>query len=224
MQLYQIMAVVDRDQEQQVRRMFWQCGAAVGLSQTALGTAPNEALDRYGLARMEKRIVSAVADEEQRVKLFRQARRQLSMDIPGRGILTAIPIKSVMGKQTLAFLSDSEIKGGAPRMEFEYELIVVILNEGFSDTVMDAARAAGAGGGTLLHAKGTGGERARKFFKVSLASEKDMIYIVAHRDEKAAIMKAIHAAAGPATEAGGVCFSMPISSVMGLRAREVDGE
>ena len=46
-------------------------------------------------------------------------------------------------------------------------------------------RAAGAAGGTVLHAKGTGGTRGEKFFSVSLADEKDMIYIIAHKDEKA---------------------------------------
>ena len=104
-------------------------------------------------------------------------------------------------------------------MNFEYELIVVVLNEGFSDQAMDAAREAGAGGGTVLHAKGTGGKRAEKFFSVRFADEKDMIYIVAHKDEKNAVMKAINKICGPSTEARGVCFSMPISSVMGLRSR-----
>ena len=83
-------------------------------------------------------------------------------------------------------------------MNFEHELITVILNEGYSDFVMDAARAAGAGGGTVLHAKGTGGTRGEKFFSVSLADEKDMIYIIAHKDEKAAIMRSINEQAGTA--------------------------
>ena len=107
-------------------------------------------------------------------------------------------------------------------MEFEHELIVVILNEGFSDFVMDAARSAGAGGGTVLHAKGTGSKRAEKFFGVSLADEKDMVYIVAHRDEKAPIMRAISQQAGPGTKAGAICFSLPVSSVVGLRERSTD--
>lgn len=75
-------------------------------------------------------------------------------------------------------------------------------------------------GGTVLHAKGTGGTRGEKFFSVSLADEKDMIYIIAHKDEKAAIMRSINEQAGPGTKAGAICFSLPISSVAGLRARE----
>ena len=102
-------------------------------------------------------------------------------------------------------------------MHFEHELIVVILNEGHSDMVMDAARGAGAGGGTVLHAKGTGGIGTEKFFGVSLADEKDVIYIVASGKEKAAIMNAINKEAGPSTKAGAISFSLPVSDVAGLR-------
>ena len=85
---------------------------------------------------------------------------------------------------------------------------------------MDAARAAGAGGGTVLHAKGTGSKRGEKFFGVSLADEKDMVYIIAYADEKTAIMRAINENAGPGTKAGAICFSLPVSSVAGLRERD----
>lgn len=63
----------------------------------------------------------------------------------------------------------------------KYELLVVIANHGYSDLIMDAARGAGAAGGTVIHAKGTGMEGAEKFLGISLAAEKEMIYIVVHR-------------------------------------------
>jgi len=224
LELYQLIAVLDRENEAQMEGIFLSAGTTVGLSQPARGTAANEVLARYGLSQTEKRIVSTIADSTQQRMIFRMARNILYMDIPGNGILAAVPIKAVAGQQTLAFLTDSEIKGGAPAMEFEYELIIVVLNEGYADMAMDAAREAGAGGGTVLHAKGTGGKRAEKFYNVRFADEKDMVYIVAHKDEKAAVMRAVNAKAGPATEARGICFSLPISSVLGLRRREEDTE
>lgn len=75
--------------------------------------------------------------------------------------MLAVPLKSVAGARTLAYLTDNREMGGKPSMEFAHELIVVILNEGYSDFVMDAARSAGAGGGTVLHAKGTAGAARR---------------------------------------------------------------
>ena len=220
MELYQLIAVVDRETEEKLEGVFRTAGTAVGYSQPAHGTAGRDILARYGLAQTEKRIVATVASAAQQRMIFQLARRLLYMDIPGNGILAAIPIKAVGGRQMLAYLTDSEITGGTPTMDFEYELIVVVLNAGFADLAMDAAREAGAGGGTVLHAKGTGSARGEKFFSVRFADEKDMLYIVAHKSEKAAVMKAIATKAGPGTEARGICFSLPISSVMGLRARE----
>ena len=84
------------------------------------------------------------------------------------------------------------------------------------DAVMDAAREAGARGGTVLHGKGTGSKDAEKFFRVSIAQEKELILIVAKSDEKAAIMKSIVTNAGVNTEAGAVVISLPVSEVAGF--------
>ena len=222
MELYQLLAVVDRETEPRLEGIFTSAGAVVGLSQPASGTAGSDILARFGLASTEKRIAMTIATGAQQRMIFQMARKFLYLDIPGNGILAAIPVKAVAGQQTLSFLTDSEITGGVPSMDFEYELIVVVLNAGYADMVMDAAREAGAGGGTVLHAKGTGSTRSEKFFSVRFADEKDMIYIVAHKSEKAAIMKAVSQKAGPSTEARGICFSLPISDVMGLRSRVTD--
>ena len=222
MELYQLIAVVDRETEPRLEGVFTSAGTVVGLSQPASGTAGSEILKRFGLASTEKRIVMTVATGAQQRMIFQMARKLLYLDIPGNGILAAIPIKAVAGRQTLSYLTDSEITGGTPSMDFEYELIVVVINAGYADTVMDAAREAGAGGGTVLHAKGTGSMRGEKFYNMRFADEKDMVYIVAHKSEKAAVMKAVSRKAGPDSEARGICFSLPISSVMGLRSRVMD--
>lgn len=222
MELYQLIGVLDREKEPGLEAVFQNAGTAVGLSQPAVGTAGKDLLARYGLPKTEKRVVATIADRAQQRTIFQMARKLLYMDVPGNGILAAIPIKAVAGRQTLAFLTDSEIKGGTPPMDFEYELIIVVLNEGYADQAMDAAREAGAGGGTVLHAKGTGSRRGESFFNVRFADEKDMLYIVAHKSEKADIMRAVNQKAGPTTEARGVCFSLPISSVLGLRSRDAD--
>ncbi|MBQ7434787.1 MAG: hypothetical protein IJV51_03180 [Oscillospiraceae bacterium] len=222
MELYQLLAVVDRETEPRLEGVFTSAGTVVGLSQPASGTAGSEILKRFGLASTEKRIVMTVATGAQQRMIFQMARKLLYLDIPGNGILAAIPIKAVAGRQTLSYLTDSEITGGTPSMDFEYELIVVVINAGYADAVMDAAREAGAGGGTVLHAKGTGSMRGEKFYNMRFADEKDMVYIVAHKSEKAAVMKAVNQKAGPDSEARGICFSLPISSVMGLRSRVMD--
>ena len=220
MELYYVIAITDHDRGEAMNALYRAAGLRGILSMPGRGTATSEHLAIYGLDATEKYVISAVGNRSEVEGLIKSAKRKLFIDIPGNGVMLTVPLKSVAGGKTLAYLTNEQKTGGAPRMDFEHELIIVILNEGYSDFVMDAARAAGAGGGTVLHAKGTGGTRGEKFFSVSLADEKDMIYIIAHKDEKAAIMRSINEQAGPGSKAGAICFSLPISSVAGLRARE----
>ena len=99
-----------------------------------------------------------------------------------------------------------------------YELLLVIANQGYTGTIMDAARAAGAGGGTVLHAKGTGMEGAAKFLGVELVNEKELVLIVARTPEKNRIMKAIMD--GADKKAGAIVFSLPVTDTAGLRLLE----
>ena len=222
MKLYYLMSITDRDRAEDMAALYRDAGLNLVTTMLGRGTATPQQLALYGLSRTEKAVTGAVVGPDVMKQLFRTAKRKLFIDIPGNGLMLSVPLKSVSSGRTLAYLTDGgkPATGGVPTMNFDYELIVVILNEGYSDMVMDAARSAGAGGGTVLHAKGTGGTRGEKFFSVSLADEKDMIYIIAHKDEKAAIMRSINEQAGPGTKAGAICFSLPISSVAGLRARE----
>lgn len=95
-------------------------------------------------------------------------------------------------------------------------LIVAVANEGRTDTVMNAARAAGAAGGTVIHGKDTASEEAAHFFNISIASEKEMIFIVSKKEQKTQIMRSVLEKAGPGTEAGAVLFSLPVTSVEGF--------
>mgnify|MGYP002800887118 FL=1 len=82
---------------------------------------------------------------------------------------------------------------------------------------MDAAREAGAGGGTVVHARGTGMEKAEKFLGVTLAEEKEMTFIVTRSEKKNEIMKAIMEKAGMESKAKSILFSLPVTETAGLR-------
>ena len=104
----------------------------------------------------------------------------------------------------------------------DYELLVAIANQGYIGTVTDAARSAKAGGGTVIHAKGTGMELAKKYLGVSLVEEKEVILIVTKSREKNQIMKAIMEQAGLDSKERTIVFSLPVTSVAGIRMLEED--
>ena len=101
-------------------------------------------------------------------------------------------------------------------MDREFDLIVAIVNRGFSDLVMDAARAAGASGGTILHGRGTGVHEAEQFFGIAIQPEKEIVLIVVQRARRQAVMQAICTAAGLFTEGRGMSFSLPVDEVAGI--------
>ncbi len=195
--------------------------AALVLPQTVTllghGTAVQSMLDLLGIESTEKRVIMTVANPEKTRKFIKEMRRQVYIGIPGHGIIMAVPIKSVGGGKTLAYLNNGEQQPAryTPELSDRYELIVIVANEGRTDQVMNAARAAGATGGTVLHGKGTGSQN-KKFYNVSIAAEKEVILMVAPSDRKAAIMQSVLHHAGPDSDAGAVLFSLPVSEVAGF--------
>lgn len=227
MELNVVMAIINRNRQETYENICQSLKLPMTLTRLGRGTATSEHLSIYGLAATEKAIVSAVADGEQTRRLMRAARVRMFMDIPGNGIMMSLPIKSVGGGRTMAYLTDNKTPapGGKPDMNFSHELIYVILNEGHSDEVMKAARSAGATGGTVMSGKGTGSKETGKFLGITLADEKDVVIILATAETKAAIMRTIVEQAGPQTSAGAICFSLPVTQVAGLRqAAEEDKE
>ncbi len=221
MELYYVITILDRNRREAQEKIYKSLGLKMSLSMLGRGTAPMELLSIRGLSPTPKVVMSTVADRETAKKLIHQTKVKLYIDIPGNGVMITVPVKSVGGAQTLSYLAgNSEVTPEKPEMKFDYELVCVILNEGHSDEVMDAARPAGATGGTVIGAKGTGIMRTEKFSGLSIASEKELVLIVAKSSAKADIMRVIIEKAGVETSAGAICFSLPISQVAGIRQLE----
>lgn len=208
-----------RSDAQQFTQFFQEHGVAEVYSTLCNGTARQKTLDLFGLEQTEKSIHFAVASRAKVRELLRGLRRELYLDLPDRGIALSVPIQSMGGAAALNyFLEEQELtEKEENEMAPSYELIVVIAEGGYTDMVMDAAREAGASGGTTIHTKGTGGKNAEKFFGVSIAAEKEMVLIVTPTENKTAIMKAVMQGAGMHTKAHALAFSLPISETAGFR-------
>lgn len=218
-----MIVITDRSRGGEFAAWFQAQGATLVLSALGQGTAATEVLDYLGLEATEKAVLLLAAPRSGR--LVRRAARELWLDVPGRGILMAVPISSVGGARARDYLLSWQTEEEDDMdKEITHELIVVIANRGHTDQVMDAARSAGAAGGTTIHAKGTGTELARKFLGVSLAAEKEIVFILAKEEARKPIMKAVMTQAGMHTKAQAVTFSLPVTDLAGLRLLEEEGE
>lgn len=215
-----IITITDRSRSGVFDAWFREHGVPLVLTALGRGTATTEVLDYLGLEASEKSVLFCVAPWSPRKA--REAARALWLDVPGSGILLTVPVSSIGGAAAKAHLVQEEEGETAMEHTNTHELIVVITNEGFTDLVMEAAREAGATGGTVIHAKGTGSDLAKKFFSVSIAAEKELLFLLAPAPDRNAIMKAVMTKAGIQSKAQSLVFSLPVSSVAGLRALDSD--
>lgn len=219
-----MLTITKREYEQDYLDFFHRHGIKNVLTRFCNGTATENTLSLLGLEKTEKVMISSMLREENLGDVIKGLLVEMDISSAGNGIAVTIPVNSIGGRSSLEYLA-----GDNPLQKKENEnmnctdskivMIITIVDKGNTDTVMDAARSAGAKGGTVVRAKGTGAEIA-KFFGVSISEEKEMVYIVAKRDIRDDIMKAIMEKAGVNTDAHGVIFSLPVDNVVGLKAFE----
>ncbi len=215
--------IVDRNQVRKYLHLYEEEGLQIMLVTLGDGTASGDVLDYLGLEATEKAVIFSVLTDENFYKTKKSLQKKLQIDAPGGGIAFIVPFSSIGGKKALQFFTvgqDFQKEEESALRDTTYELVIVIANQGYIEMVMDAARGAGAYGGTVIHAKGTGMEQAEKFMGVSLAAEKEMIFIVAKKEQKNDIMKAVMEQAGLDTKAKSIVFSLPVTDTAGLRLLE----
>ena len=199
----------------------------VGFVSLGYGTVKDEVLDLLGLDRSEKAVCLNVVTGDVWKETKWHLRKKLYIDVPDTGIAFIVPMSSIGGKRELAYLTAGQDyrKGEESVMkDTTLELLVIVSNQGHNDLVMDAARGAGAYGGTVLHARGTGMNQAEGFFGVFLASEKDLTLIVTKKEQKNGIMQAVMKKAGMDTPAKSIIFSLPVSDAAGLNMGNEDNK
>ncbi len=101
-------------------------------------------------------------------------------------------------------------------MSFKHEVILCIVNNGFSEAVMDAAREAGARGGTIIHARGTANKNAEEFFNISIQPEKEIVMILVDSEIRDDVLHSLYNEVGLKDPAQGIAFALPVSNVVGL--------
>ncbi|MBE5930147.1 MAG: P-II family nitrogen regulator [Lachnospiraceae bacterium] len=216
-----VLMILNRSYEKDYVEFLKQNGIAHMTEMLGHGTASKSILDYLGIENNEKIIIQTVVAAGKVDSLFGGLVSRMGINLPGTGVAMSIPMESIGGTWSMKYLTEGQETQAAEDVKMKdakYSLITVITEKGCSDMVMDAARAVGARGGTVVHAKGTGREADAKFFGVSISPEKEMIYIATRKTDRPEIMRAIMEKAGPQTEAKAVVFSLPVEDIAGLTA------
>ena len=219
--LYLMFTIISRPDTKRLLGFYKEEGLERQFITVGRGTAASEMLDYFGLEASEKTVIMSVVSDSVWKKVRAGLRSRMQIEVPGTGIAFIVPLSSIGGGRTFGFLTagqDFTAEEESSLKDTRYELLVVIANQGYSELVMDAARK--AGGGTVIHAKGTGLERAEQFLGVSIASEKEMLFIVVKTELKNDVMRSVMKDAGLESKAKSILFSLPVTDTAGLRLSE----
>ncbi len=155
----------------------------------------------------------ALADEE----------RDVLITLAGEGELAPImgAIQNAASKNGGKIIKRGEsfvvpMGGTCMTRESDYEMITVIVNRGFADDIMHAARKAGAKGGTIINARGTGKPDDEKFFGITIVPEKEELIILAERADVPGIQAAIEGLSCLTEPGIGILFVTPVAKFISL--------
>jgi len=191
---------------------------------TGEGTASSEIMEYLGLGITEKAIVTGFVAKHLVSELFESLNHGLSLHKPNKGIAFTFPITGgssfimrLINEETKQLIMEHlERSANQVTNEAAHSLLLITINQGYSEEVMSAAKAAGATGGTIVRARRVGLEEPLKRWGVSIQPEKEMIYILTDQEKKHAIMKAIGDHCGIHTDAQGIVVSIPVDEVTGM--------
>ena len=214
-----LLVVARRDQSEAYIDFLKKHGAGTVFGSLCRGAAREKTLDVLGLEAKEKVLLSTMVSQQSARTLMRRLVSEMRIDAPNSGIALTVDVNGISGTSALHYLcGDRLIQEGVGKgmKDKTYSLIIAIADKGHSDLVLEATGSVGAAGGTLIYAKEIGSNPASKFFGVSIAEEKEHIYLVVPAVKRDAVLRAIMDRAGVRTPAHAVAFSLPVDSVVGL--------
>ncbi len=223
-----LISIVNNRDEARVKEVIDERSVALSYTFAGTGTARSALLDYLGIGETEKAVVLSVIPENDEEMILREIRKKISLYLAGRGISFTVPLAGISQIVANGITKAATIKitDGGKRMKSEerkFDLVVAAVASNYVDTAMEAARTAGAAGGTIIRARTLDNAKAEQFIGISLVAEQEILLILTKKENTLAIMNALSESVGVKTEAGGVIFSVPVDRTAGISIAE-EGE
>ncbi|MCI1735749.1 MAG: P-II family nitrogen regulator [Bacilli bacterium] len=231
-QLYFFAAIVPDDQGGAIVKNLMGSQGALAFLTHGNGTANRDFYDVFGRGEDQKQVVLSLITGKTWEEAKPAIAERFRISQYTKGIAFIIRLSAICNVSVYKMLTNNRLTGPAPAAEGaktmetaktwkdNYELVVVIVNEGFTDLVMDAAKRAGARGGTILSARGTGNKDMEKFFGVVITPEKQVLLILVPQDIRDKVLESINQEAGIDTKGQGIAFAVHAQDVVGLSGEE----
>lgn len=203
-----IISIVPHDKGEKLTKAAVDAGCGGGSVMMGRGLAKSNFGAILGAGETTKDLIFMVVESEKKSSIMNAISESAKNEKPNFGEIFTLKVDSLLkagaNSEGEENMSENENK------EKSRDMITVIVNKGYADDVMFAARTAGATGGTVINARGTAREDDAKFFGVHIVPEKDMLIIVVEHDKKNAVLNAIRELKCLKEPGMGIAFSSPV--------------
>jgi nitrogen regulatory protein PII len=222
-----VIFIVDWSRQKLVTTAFEKAGVQIQYTAKGKGTASKEILDLLGIGATDKAVMFSLEDAVRLQPLIKDIAGKIGLWERGAGVAFSVPLSGIntpvlgmfSGERAEVKEEKKEEEAGIMETKKRSDLIMCILNQGYSEEVMAEARKAGAGGGTVLSVRGTARQGQVKFFGISVQNEKEIIMVLSTHEKKNAIMSAVSEKFGVQSDAEGIVFSVPADNITGIELR-----
>lgn len=215
-----IITIVDRGFGKKIVDLYTRRNIVCHCQCAGHGTATSDIMDVLGLGITEKDIIFSLGTKRVVESFLYELKNDLRNYIESKGIVMSIPLTGI-GNLIGSFIS--EVSGNqvneerkVEKMDSNSSLIMITVNQGYTDEVMSVAKKAGAMGGTVLRARWSDSGMIKSFYGISMQQEKEMILILAGNDIRNEIMQSVNAAYGLTTEAQATVLCIAVDRVFKL--------
>jgi len=104
----------------------------------------------------------------------------------------------------------------------KFALLVAIVAQDLEESAIDIARDAGAGGVTLLDARGIGSKQRKSFFGLTYEGAQAIILCVLERKLSLHVMKTLTQKLDLSRDSRGFVFTLPLDHIAGIDLRQIE--
>ncbi len=215
-----IVTIVERRQGKIMAKLYTDNNVIWHYYSVGEGTATSELLGALGFGTSEREILFSLAPTDVANELMYNLNNDFRGNVETKGIIFDIPLTGISNIAASFFVNrpstEVEEKVMIEQGENYYSLVIVSVNAGNTDAVMETAKKAGARGGTVIRSRFVPNEEIESFYGITLQEEKELIAIVAPKQTRNIIMESINAEHGLNSDAGAVVCSVGIDHIVRL--------
>lgn len=216
--LVMIVSIIERGNGNKLIKLYDQEQVFTHMRCEGTGTATSEIMDILGLGGSEKDIILSFAPAGTALNLLEKLKDDLHDLCPGRGIAFMVAMEAVTNLLAASIGARTKLEKDREYedMQEKNSLIMITVNQGFTDEVMSTAKEAGARGGTVVRGRWVMMGEIEQMKGLTLREEKEIILIVVPREIRNRVMEAVNTHHGLQSEAGAVICSLGVEHMAHL--------